>query len=113
MQNEKSFGCCEVSPSLLLEGDIEFKIPHPDPVWVVRDSEENLSFASPEGLLCVFSNEEKAMKLMEYDSEDSYVIRSYGWSEVVDNFGGLFANALIDPTGEQGLFRVVPLQKGP
>jgi len=113
MRSEKSFGCCEVAPSLLLAGDIRVAIPQnqPEQVCVIRDPYEMAVFGNHDSLhLCVFSEEEKAKKFME-NRPESYVIRTYAWDELVKDFGESFIGAMVDPTGEPGFFKVVPFQK--
>ena len=110
MRSEKSFGCCEVAPSLLLVGDIRVVIPQNqlERVCVIRDQDEMSVFGDHDSLhLCVFSSSEKAENFMK-DRSENYVIKKYGWDELVADFGKSFVGAMIDPTGEPGFFKVVP-----
>ena len=113
MRSEKSFGCCEVAPSLLLAGDIRVVIPQkqPERVCVIRDPYEMAVFGNYDSLhLCVFSEEEKAKKFMK-DCLESYIIQTYAWDDLISDFGKVFVGAMVDPTGEPGFFKVVPFQK--
>jgi len=113
MKNEEGSGFEEVVPGVLVNKRSGFKIivPHPDPVTVIRSPDDKASMTISESL-CVFSNEEMATSYMGNSPKDSYILRTYAWDALVDAFGGVFPDVIVDPKTEPGFVSVVPLRKG-
>lgn len=105
-------GFKEVVPGVIVSAGLKIKIPHPDPVWVIRNEEETGSLTSDEGPLFVFSSEELANKYMEKRGVEGGFPKCFTWDECVDKFSQSFSDVFVDPSGEPGFCSNVPLRKG-
>lgn len=102
----------KVAPGVFVNKKITVSIPHPDPCWVIVEKEGSDVVMVSDGNLLVFSDAEKAKKVMEGESEDSYFIEKFSWDNLVDKFGKRLSSTLVDKENKPGFYQSVPLQKG-
>ena len=107
---ENNHGFKEVVPGVLVSGNVQMKIPHPDPVWLIYN-QKNVSMLLVQESLCVFSSEEKAESMISKCLSSSCVLITCSWDELVEAFGEYFNSITIDYVGEPGFFRTMPLRK--
>lgn len=104
----------EVVPGVMVNKRRGFtvSIPHPDPAWVIRNTEETACLGDGQGVLYVFSSEELAKRYIEKVEVKGGFPKPYAWDELVDAFGKAYHSVLVDHTGEAGFYSNVPLRKG-
>lgn len=103
----------EIAPGVSVNTKRGWKIsiPHPDPVWVIRNKEETAT-SGDYGTLFVFSSEELANKYIEKTNLKGGFPKRFTWNELVDKFGSSRQDVLVDHKGEVGFYSNVPLKKG-
>ena len=103
----------EIAPGVMVNTRKGFKIeiPHPDPVWVIRNKDKTASIGG-QGTLFVFSSEELAKRYMEKTGVEEGSPKRFSWDECVDKFGRSYSDVLVDHKGEAGFYSNVPLRKG-
>lgn len=103
----------EIVPGVLIntKRDVKVFIPHPDPIWVIKNKEGTALIANC-GAIFVFSSEELANKYIEKTKIDGGFLKCFSWDELVDKFSNFYRNALVDHKGEFGFYKNVPLKKG-
>lgn len=104
-----------IAPGVLVNTDIEVKIPHPDPCWVLELKDgAGAVISQSTGCIYGFSTEELLRKYAEATNVpmDEYRPIAYSWAELVKKCSKYFPGVTIDHTGEPGFFQTVPLQVG-
>lgn len=83
---------------------------HPDPCYVVRNSEDTKYWSAQEGIF-VFSTSEKAQDFIDNDEIENGFAKFYTWSELVDKFRDSYKFAIIDCSCDCSWYHIVPLLK--
>lgn len=107
----------QVAPGVMVNTDSGFQveIPHPDPCWLIFNSEGIIISNGETGAIPIFTTEEQARTFMHAVAIEAEA-KEFTWDAFVDYMDELTepctAEAIVDHRGEDGYYSVVPIRKG-
>lgn len=86
-------------------------IGHPETCYALLSEKEDATLTTKSGAMAIFSTEEKATGFNEKHLRSKYVVRSYTWDELVEQFRKYYEAVVLDHEGIPGFYREIPLKK--